>query len=94
MNDISKLPKWAQERMGILERQVEDLKRHVLELAEPESIGETDTVLYTYSVNPDVKLPLGSLIRFTVNGVRFDVRVRRDNRVNDRVLEVRADCRA
>jgi hypothetical protein len=81
--NIENLPQWAQKHIAHLERQIADLTDHVKELAEPESIQDTDTVVHEWR-HPDTKLPKGSLIRFTVGTDWLDVNVNQDK------LEVRS----
>jgi hypothetical protein len=61
----AKLPQWAQERIIGLRNQIAHLNKI---LAENSGVtGPTDTVLVRYGVDPDFKLPNGSVIRFTLN---------------------------
>lgn len=80
---LDKLPKWALQHINNLTRTIEELRNHVRELSEPDSIVDTDTVVHTYSIYPDVRLEKGALIRFTTDNGDIDVQVARG------ILEVR-----
>jgi hypothetical protein len=74
---LERLPKWAQDHIHYLTRDLEEEKKRYRELAQPESIEETDTVVAGHSLmgEPDVKLPKGSRITFIVDGSEIDVYV-------------------
>ena len=62
---IPTLPKWAQKYIASLEMRARSAEEHILVLSQPETIEGTDTVLYSYGIQPDVNLEKGAIIRFT-----------------------------
>lgn len=75
--DVTRLPKWAQGRISMLEQRLGDALDHIETLSSPEANADTDTLVFSYGVRPDVKLEKGAMIRFTLpEGNHVDVRVR------------------
>ena len=62
--DISKLPKWAQRDIQVLEANLRSARRKLKEIA---GEGETEVYLQQHMEN-DIPLPAGSQIRFMVPG--------------------------
>jgi len=72
-NDVSKLPKWAQDRIRLLERKAERLEHKIDQL---EGTEETNiTYLDGLGERP---LPANKTIRFQTNAGHIDVRLERE----------------
>lgn len=83
MSDVTKLPKWAQQRIATLEANVEYQMRQAYEATTP---GASDT--YVDNLGPESELrglPVGARIRFHVGKTRYSVYVQ------DGELHVRSD---
>lgn len=76
MGKIENLPKWAQHRIDKLERDVEFYQRKVREMA-GEVEHETDTEIW--SLDENIRLPVGSRIEFKLgDGNVVDAKVRKN----------------
>jgi hypothetical protein len=83
--DVTKLPKWAQQRITTLQANEEYWRRKALEAA---SAGDgTNTTIYNYHRDGEevLGLPNNTTIRFKVGKARINVRVDGDK------LDVRSD---
>lgn len=75
---VARLPQWAQSHITNLERKLREADDHIREISEPLSIPETDTVIQQYA-RPNIKLPKGSTIEFTIGEHRLHVRAADDH---------------
>lgn len=73
---FAKLSKWAQSHIESLERKTSDDAKVIERLSDPGSIGNTDTLVYSYGIRPDVKLEKGSVIQFKLPGDDIECSVR------------------
>jgi hypothetical protein len=67
--DVTRLPKWAQDRIKGLERETENLRAHIEELSTNEVPG-TNTAIDQHHVYPDVDLPEFSSLLFYLGSGR------------------------
>ena len=85
MEDLTKLPKWAQRKIEALRRDVEHWKRIAQQRV---GEGETDTFVWQPVDGDDIPLPKRAAIEFRLTE-RSRVRVFiREDRDGDRVLDV------
>ncbi len=76
--NVSKLPKWAQSKIQVLEMRVSELKSTLAQLSSKEP---TDTIIVNYGVDePDTNLPNHSHIEFRPkDGDPIEVYLRHDD---------------
>jgi hypothetical protein len=76
-NDITKLPKWAQQEIERLENSVEYHKGRLAESI-PQGEGASDTIVYMGYGEEHVGLPNGTPIRFQTGDGVVEARVKGD----------------
>lgn len=81
--DLSRVPKWAQDKINGLEKRVTELKNHVAELSSPHP--GTNVAIDQHHIYPDVELPEFSQVLFYLGDERdrwhdaIEVRISRNH---------------
>lgn len=69
MENIDKLPKWAQQRIRLLERRVEELKEALAQ--RNGEAGDGRVILNPFSDDARLTFPTDTTVRFSVSGEKY-----------------------